>query len=133
MRYLLDTNICIYIIKKKPLEVLNRFRQHQVGDLGISSITLSELMHGIAKSSRPEQNHQALEAFILPLIVAPYDEEAAFHYGEIRAHLERSGTPIGAMDMLIAAHARALGITLISNNLREFERVQGLSLENWVT
>lgn len=132
MKFLLDTNICIYIIKKKPLQVLERFAQHRVGDIGISSVTLSELVHGVAKSARPEQNHRALEAFIVPLLIAPYDEAAAFHYGEIRADLERAGTPIGAMDLMIAAHARSLGLVLVSNNLREFERVQGLRLENWI-
>lgn len=130
--WILDTNICIYVIKQKPPRVLERFRQTQISQLGISSITLSELMYGAAKSARPAQNRLALSQFVAPLEIVPYDDAAAQHYGELRACLERTGTPIGSMDMLIAAHALALNAILVTNNLREFERVPGLSCENWV-
>ena len=109
MRFMLDTNICIYIIKKKPIKVINKLRMFSISDMGISSITLSELEYGIAKSSRPDQNRDALNNFLAPLEIIPYDDRAAFHYGEIRTYLERIGEPIGSMDMLIAAHARSLG------------------------
>ena len=132
MRFMLDTNICIYIIKKKPVQVLNRFRTFQVSDIGISSITLSELKYGVEKSSKREQNREALMAFVGPLEIAPYDDLAAHHYGEIRAQLEKTGLLVGAMDLLIAAHARSLSIPLVTNNTSEFRRVSGLLLENWL-
>ncbi|MGA1875646.1 MAG: type II toxin-antitoxin system tRNA(fMet)-specific endonuclease VapC [bacterium] len=132
MRFLLDTNICIYIIKRKPFQVINKLRTFNISDIGISSITLSELEYGVVKSSRSDQNRDALINFLAPLEIIPYDDRAASHYGEIRAHLERIGQPIGAMDMLIAAHARSLAVTLVTNNSREFERVPQLQLENWV-
>lgn len=131
MRYMLDTNICIYLIKRKPLTVLERLRSHAISDVVISSITLAELEYGIAKSSRPEQNTEALQGFLAPLEILSFDDAAACRYGEIRAYLEGKGKVIGSMDMLIAAHAGSLGCTLVSNNLREFERVPGLRLENW--
>ena len=130
MKYLLDTDICIYIINKRPKRVLDRFRRHSVGDLGISSITASELAFGVAKSGSAK-NRAALEAFMLPLEVAQYDLGAALIYGEIRAELERSGTTIGPLDTLIAAHALSLGTTLVTNNEKEFRRVAGLRCENW--
>ena len=131
MKLLLDTNICIYIIKRKPAAVLERFRGYQVGDIGISSITLSELRFGVAKSAYRAKNAKALEEFITPLEIVPFGEEAALAYGGIRAALEKAGTVIGSMDMLIAAHAVALGIPLVTNNKREFERVSDLDVLDW--
>ncbi|CAG0984652.1 tRNA(fMet)-specific endonuclease VapC [Anaerolineales bacterium] len=133
MKVLLDTNICIYIIKRQPAAVINRFLEYQVGDIGISSITLSELRYGVAKSTRREKNSKALDEFIIPLEVVSFDEEAARMYGDIRATLEKAGTPIGAMDMLIAAHALSLGIPLITNNTREFARIPSLDIVDWTT
>lgn len=129
--YLLDTNICIYIIKRKPPQVLERFRQAQISSIGISSITYSELMFGAAKSLRPEQNRIALTQFVAPLEIAPYDDAAAQCYGDLRVFLESQGTPIGSLDMLIAAHALALTCVLVTNNEKEFSRVPGLRMENW--
>jgi tRNA(fMet)-specific endonuclease VapC len=133
MKLLLDTNICIYIIKQQPITVLKRFLEYQVGDIGISSITLSELRYGVAKSTHQEKNAKALDGFIIPLEVVSFDESAAHVYGEIRATLEKSGTPIGAMDMLIAAHAVSLGIPLVTDNTREFVRVPSLNIIDWMT
>lgn len=130
MKYLLDTDICIYIINERPKRVLDRFRKHSVGDMGISSITASELAFGVAKSGSA-RNRAALEGFMLPLEVAQYDLGAALIYGEIRADLERGGRTIGPLDMLIAAHSRSLGVTLVTNNEKEFRRVAGLRCENW--
>ena len=131
MKLLLDTNICIYIIKQQPAAVLERFLEYQVGDIGISSITLSELRYGVAKSRYREKNATALDEFIIPLEIVPFDEAAANIYGEIRATLEKAGTPIGAMDMLIAAHAVALEIPLVTNNTREFMRISSLKIIDW--
>ncbi len=128
---MLDTNICIYLIKQKPPEVLNRFREYQVGDIAISSITLAELRYGVAKSGYREKNTKALDEFIMPLEILSFDEEATQAYGEIRAALEKLGTPIGSMDLLIAAHAVSLGVTLVTNNTKEFDRVHGLSVVDW--
>jgi tRNA(fMet)-specific endonuclease VapC len=132
MRYLLDTNICIYVIRRRPPQVLTRFQRCALGDLGLSTVTLAELQYGVAKSAYPARNQQALEAFTLPLEVVPFDVAAARAYGPIRATLEQQGTPIGAMDLLIAAHALSLGVTLVTNNPREFARVTGLQIETWV-
>jgi len=132
IRYLLDTNICIYIIKQHSKQVIEHLRTLLVGDVAISAITLAELEYGAAKSSRPEQNREALIAFTAPLEVLPFDDNASLHYGEIRADLERSGMVIGAMDMLIAAHARSRSLKLVTNNSREFQRIHGLDIENWV-
>jgi tRNA(fMet)-specific endonuclease VapC len=132
IRYLLDTNICIYIIKQHPKQVIEHLRTLTVGGVAISTITLAELEYGAAKSSRPEQNREALIAFTAPLEVLPFDDNASLHYGEIRADLERSGMVIGAMDMLIAAHARSRSLKLVTNNSREFQRIHGLDIENWV-
>lgn len=131
MKLLLDTNICIYIIKQQPATVLNHFLEYQVGDIGISSVTLAELRYGVAKSAHREKNAKALDEFIIPLEVVSYDEAAAHAYGTIRAALEKAGTPIGAMDMLIAAHAVSLGIPLVTNNTREFQRVPSLKIIDW--
>ncbi len=131
MKLLLDTNICIYIIKQQPAAVLKRFVEYQVGDIGISSITLSELRYGVAKSAHREKNAKALDEFVIPLEVISFDDEAAHVYGDIRATLEKAGTPIGAMDMLIAAHAVSLGIPLVTNNTREFVRIPPLTIIDW--
>jgi len=131
MQYLLDTNICIYLIKKRPPQVIERMRRMSPSDIGISAITVSELQYGAAKSERPEKNREALGKFLTAFELVPWGLGAALDYGEIRANLERDGKPIGAMDLLIAAHARSLGVVLVTNNVREFERVPGLCLENW--
>ena len=131
MKLLLDTNICIYIIKQQPATVLKHFLEYQVGDVGISSITLSELRYGVAKSTHREKNSKALDEFIIPLEVIPFDEDAAHVYGDIRANLEKAGMPIGAMDLLIAAHALSLGIPLVTNNTREFMRIPALTIIDW--
>ncbi len=132
MKYMLDTNTCIYIIKRKPVEVIDRFRQFQISQVRFSSITLSELEYGVIKSSKPEQNHLALAQFLAPIEILPYDNGAAQHYGELRLYLEKHGTPIGSLDMLIAAHALSTGCILITNNVKEFERVPNLKINNWV-
>jgi len=131
VRYLLDTNICIYIIKRKPPEVLERLTSLEPEEVGVSSITVAELEYGMARSSRPRQNRDALINFLAPLQILAFDDEAARHYGDIRVHLEKAGQPIGAMDLLIAAHARSLSLTLVTNNEKEFSRVPGLVVENW--
>ncbi|MCA1176194.1 MULTISPECIES: type II toxin-antitoxin system tRNA(fMet)-specific endonuclease VapC [unclassified Pantoea] len=130
-RYMLDTNIVIYVIKRRPIEVLERFNAN-VGRMVISSITLAELVHGAEKSAFFERNLRTVEDFISRLDVLSYDQRAAFHYGSIRADLEKKGTPIGLNDLHIAAHARSEALTLITNNLREFSRVNGLISENWL-
>ena len=129
--YLLDTNICIYIIKKEPKLVLNKFKQFSPGDIGVSSVTLAELYYEIEKSSKIEKNRSALENFLLPLEILPFDDQAAVVYGEIRANLEKNGTPIGPLDLMIAAHAKSLGLTLITNNTKEFIKIANLFVENW--
>jgi len=131
--YILDTNICIYIIKRKPVSVFNRFKELTPGSVGISSITLAELQYGIGKSSKPIQNQEALEQFILPLEIIDFNFSAATEYGKIRSDLEKKGTPIGSLDMLIAAHAKSVGAVLVTNNTKEFERVTDLKIENWVS
>lgn len=132
MEYLLDTNTCIYIIKKRPEKVFQRFSTLQLGSVGISTITLAELRFGVAKSQYPDKNAQALEHFITPLEIREFSEAATHEYGAIRAFLEKKGTLIGSLDMLIAAHAKSLNATLVSNNLKEFLRIPSLKLENWV-
>jgi len=131
MKYMLDTNICIYLIKRKLPRVLKHFQSHVPGDIGISSITLAELRYGVAKSQHIEKNRQALDEFILPLEIADFDEKAAERYGNVRASLEKEGKPIGSMDMLIGAHALSLGITLITNNTREFKQIKTLKIADW--
>lgn len=130
LRYLLDTNIVIYVIKRRPLAALESFNQN-AGRMAISSITLAELMHGAEKSSKPTANLTVIEDFCSRLEVLPYGAKAAQHYGSIRAALELRGQTIGVNDLHIAAHARSEGLGLVSNNLREFERVEGLQFENW--
>ena len=131
MRYLLDTNTCIYIIKRKPADVIDRFRQIRISQVGISSITLSELEYGVIKSSKPEQNQLALAQFAAPMEILPYGDEAAQHYGELRVYLEKHGIPIGSLDMLISAHALSTECILVTNNVKEFERVPNLKIDNW--
>lgn len=132
IKYMLDTNICIYIIKKKPIDVIERFRQTQISQVGISSITLSELEYGIIKSSKPDQNRFALAQFLAPMEILPYGDEAAQQYGRLRAFLEKQGSPIGSLDMLIAAHALSIDCILVTNNEKEFNRVPNLNIDNWV-
>ena len=131
LRYLLDTNICIYVIKRRPELVLDRFNEN-AAHLAISSITLAELLHGAEKSSQLQRTLAVVEDFCSRLDILDYGAKAAQHYGQIRASLEQRGTPIGVNDLHIAAHARSEGLTLVSNNLREFERVDGLLYENWL-
>jgi tRNA(fMet)-specific endonuclease VapC len=132
MRFMLDTNICIYLIKKQPPVVLERFLTFPVGDIGISIMTWAELIYGASKSRYPARNRTALDEFVAPLEVATFDRAAASVYGPLRAGLEKKGTPIGAMDLLIAAHAISIDAGLITNNLHEFRRIPGLRVENWV-
>ena len=129
--WLLDTNVCIYLIKKKPDHLLHRLRQVDIATVSVSAVSVAELQYGVAKSGRPEQNALALAAFLAPLGVEAFDDAAAAAYGPLRAELERAGTPIGSLDMLIAAHALALGRTVVTNNTREFRRVAGLKVEDW--
>lgn len=130
--YLLDTNICIYIAKHHPLQVRQRFDQLQTGEVAMSFITHGELIFGAEKSQYRNQTIEKLSRFIEIIPVIFPDHKVTAHYGEIRATLERSGQPIGANDLWIAAHARSLGMTLVSNNTKEFERVPELTLENWL-
>lgn len=132
MKVMLDTNICIGIIKRKPPQVLQRFTAYKVGDIGISSVTLAELEFGVAKSQHPEKNQAALDEFILPLEIANFDREAARAYGQVRAALEKKGTPIGPLDMMIGAHALVLGPALATNNVRQFSRIKGLTVVHWL-
>jgi tRNA(fMet)-specific endonuclease VapC len=129
--FLLDTNICIYLIKNRPVDVLQRLKQHAFAEIGISCITLSELDYGIHKSSQPLRNRIALTEFITPFEILAFNDAAAFEYGEIRWDLERRGQPIGYMDLLIAAHALSTCRTLVTNNEREFNRIPGLTVANW--
>lgn len=131
MNYFLDTNICIYIINKRPPAIIEKLMQFSPQEIGISAIVVSELQYGVAKSSQPARNHQLLDAFLRPFQVVPYDEAAAEAYGSIRADLEERGQPIGREDLLIAAHALAADLTLVTNNEAEFKRVPNLRVENW--
>jgi len=131
-KYLLDTNICIYITKHHPQEVLTKFESLQVGDVGMSIITYGELHFGAEKSRQPTQTHAKLDRLAELINILPLSISAANSYGSIRSALEKAGTPIGANDLWIAAHALAEDRILVSNNLREFQRVPGLTVENWV-
>ena len=131
IRYLLDTNICIYVINSRPRQVLKRFRREPLGSIGISSVSAAELAYGVVKSGS-SKNREALEMFLAPLEILPFDEAAIWHYGELRSTLEKQGQVIGPMDTMIAAHALSIRVTLVTNNTRELSRVGGLSLENWV-
>lgn len=132
MKYMLDTNICIYAMKNKPEKVLQRLKEEINEGVCISSITLAELEYGMKHSSNPAKNERALLRFLVPLSVLPFGAAAASEYGEIRTFLQKQGTPIGPLNMLIAGHAKAEEITLVTNNVREFERVPLLEIENWV-
>ena len=131
MKYMLDTNICIYAIKHKPPEVIQNFLMHDPEELCISSITYGELMHGVEKSQAVERNRVAITMFLSSIAILPFECKAAEEYGKVRADLERKGTPIGPMDLLIAGHARAEGLILVTNNTREFFRVEDLEVEDW--
>jgi tRNA(fMet)-specific endonuclease VapC len=133
MKYLLDTNICIALIRQKPKELIERLTACKPGDVGVSAITVAELVHGAQKSNQSEQNMAALEEFLLPLELVDFDQRAAIAYGYIRAYLERKGTPIGSMDMLIAAQVLSREVTLVTNNTREFKRVPELQIVDWLT
>jgi len=132
MKLMLDTNTCIALIKRKPVHALQQFNKYQIGDIGISAVTLAELRYGVSKSQHQAKNYAALEEFILPLELAVFDEEATAAYGIVRAALEKQGTPIGPLDTMIAAHALSLGVTLVTNNTREFERVAKLKIVDWI-
>ena len=129
--FLLDTDTCIYTIKQKPTQVIEKLQTLSISDVGISAITLSELEYGVSRSARPEQNKLALTQFVAPLEILPYDDMAAAWYGRIRADLESQGTPIGPLDTLIAAHALALECILVTKNESEFSRIPGLAIESW--
>ncbi|RJR44057.1 MAG: type II toxin-antitoxin system VapC family toxin [Desulfobacteraceae bacterium] len=131
MIYMLDTDTCIYTIKKNPPEVFEHLRKFSPDSIGVSAITEAELRFGMSNSSKPEHNHRVLDEFLAPFQIVPFDSAAASHYGEIRAHLRRNGTLIGNMDLLIAAHARSLSVTLVTNNIKEFKKVPGLQVDNW--
>lgn len=131
MKYMLDTNICIYVIKHKPTEAINNFLKHDPEDICISSITYGELMYGVEKSQAVERNRVALMLFLSSISILPFDNDAAEEYGKVRADLERKGTPIHPMDMLIAGHAKSKGVILVTNNTKEFFRVEGLEVEDW--
>lgn len=130
MIYMLDTNICIYVINSRPAIVLKRFRLEKIGDIVISSVTAAELAFSVAKSGSV-RNRQALDMFLSTLEILPFDESVIWHYGDLRTDLERRGQPIGTLDTMIAAHALSSNTILVTNNTREFERVPGLRLENW--
>jgi tRNA(fMet)-specific endonuclease VapC len=132
LTYLLDSNIAIFVIRRRPLDLLERFREND-GRMAISVITLAELLHGAEKSADPARNLAAVEDFCSRLDVLPYPISAAQHYGSIRAALERAGTPIGVNDLHIAAHARSAGLVVVTNNLGEFERVPALRVEDWTS
>ena len=132
MRYMLDTNTCIYIIKKHPANVIKKIQTLALGDICLSSLTLAELKYGVEKSQHKQQNKSALEEFTLPLEIMSFDEKATYHYGHVRAYLEKKGTPIGALDLIIAAHALSLNLILVTNNRKEFQRVPQLKVEDWV-
>lgn len=133
MKYLLDTNIVAYIIKKRPVEVFHKLQSIDWTEIVISSIVVAELWYGVEKSQRKEQNKAALEAFLKPLMVLDFDAKAAQAYASIRTDLESKGKIIGANDLLISAHALSHGLILVTNNVREFDRVGGLQIENWIT
>ena len=131
MSWLLDTNICVFLIRQKSAIALSRFQAHPPTDILISSLTVAELRYGADKSARPAKNHAAVTAFLTPLTVVDFEITAADYYGTIRSDLERRGVPIGPLDTLIAAHAMSLGVTVVTNNTSEFARVPGLAIEDW--
>lgn len=131
MRYMLDTNICIYAIKHKPEQAFKRLQEHDPSEICISSVTYAELVHGVEKSKSIEKNRLALALLLANIEIISFDSLAAESYGKIRADLEKAGNPIGPLDMMIAGHVKSLKYTVVTNNTKEFERVQGLKLENW--
>jgi tRNA(fMet)-specific endonuclease VapC len=131
LRYMLDTNLCVRVLRDRPASARKRFNENSEG-LCISTVVLTELLHGAAKSARPVENRRAVEEFAARLTVLPFDERAADHAADIRADLERKGTPIGAYDLLIAGHARGRGLTVVTGNIGEFGRVEGLRCEDWL-
>ena len=132
IKYLIDTDICIYILNNRPIGVIQKFKQFDVGEIAVSTITVSELQYGVAKSKNRKLNKQRVEEFLAPIEILPYDEIAASIYGEIRLQLEKNGEPIGPLDLLIAAQALGGNFVLITNNEKEFKRVNNLEVENWV-
>jgi tRNA(fMet)-specific endonuclease VapC len=132
VKYLLDTNTCIYIINKKPPSAISRIRSKQPEEVAISTVTVAELEYGVHRSQRIDQNRIALLEFLVPLTILDFDQGAAAVYGSIRASLESRGTPIGPLDLMIAAAAMSQGLILVTNNEKEFSRVEGLQLENWI-
>ena len=131
MRYLLDTNTCIAVIRKKSPTVVQHIKQHPVTDIAVSTITIAELQYGVQKSGKIPQNQQALNQFLLPFFFLDFDYPATQEYGIIRAHLEAQGTPIGSLDMLLAAQARGHSLIFVTNNVKEFQRVPNLQIEDW--
>lgn len=131
MKYLIDLNICIYIMNHRPLDVINKFKKVELGEIGISAITISELQYGVAKSQHRKNNQVRLNEFTAPLEILPYDNTAAKTYGDIRSDLEKIGQTIGPLDLLIAAHAVSQNLTLVTNNEKEFVRIKNLRVENW--
>ena len=132
MKYMLDTNICIYLIKQQPRQMIDKFQGIAPGEITISTVTVAEMMYGVGKSQHKEKNKAALESFLAPLEIVDFNFRAAQHYGVVRAYLEKKGKPIGAYDLMIAAHALSLGLVLVTNNEREFQRIPDLIVENWV-
>ena len=132
MRYMLDTNICIYLIKHKPLQVFEKLQEHNPDEICISAVTYAELVHGVEKSKAVERNRLALTILLSNIEILDFDMKAAEEYGRIRADLEKKGTPIGPLDMMIAGHVKSLDYTVVINNVGEFKRVEGLQYENWV-
>ena len=132
MKYLIDTNICIYIMNNRPIDVIKRFKKVNMGEIGVSTVTISELQYGVSKSQHRKKNQTRLNEFIAPLIILPYDSNAAKTYGDIRYNLEKTGQPIGPLDLLIAAHAMSHGLIIVTNNDKEFSRIKDLRVENWV-
>jgi tRNA(fMet)-specific endonuclease VapC len=131
LKILLDTNICLYIMNRRPPHVVARFKDYKPGEIGVTAITVAELHFGVSKSSQPERNRNALIRFLAPLEIMPFTAEAAGHYGQIKARLRSLGTMIGELDCLIAAQALALKLPLVTNNTSEFQRIPELTVENW--
>ena len=132
MRYMLDTSICRYVLRSRPPSVKARFEKTGPGALAVSTVVLAELLYGAARHPKAVAIRREIADLVSRLTVIPWDEAAAEHYGALRAALEKAGTPLGAMDMMIAAHARSVGATLVSNDVRHFDRVEGLRVANWV-
>jgi tRNA(fMet)-specific endonuclease VapC len=132
MKYMLDTNICIGLIRQKPQKLIRRLTRCEPGEVGVSSITIAELAYGANKSNQVENNLSALDQFLLPIEITDFDQRASAAYGVVRAYLEREGKIIGSMDLLIGSHALSLGLTLITNNTNEFQRIPKLKIEDWM-